>query len=94
MTDNNKQRQVRPVVHFIVQDATSHRDTVTTTSGLCLLVGYMLFDSFTSNWQGELFVQYRMSSIQMMAGVNLFSCLLTTVSLVEQGGFISSAGKC
>jgi adenosine 3'-phospho 5'-phosphosulfate transporter B2 len=54
----------------------------------------MLFDSFTSNWQGELFVQYRMSSIQMMAGVNLFSCLLTTVSLVEQGGFITSAGKC
>ena len=32
-----------------------------------------------------------MSSIQMMAGVNLFSCLLTSVSLIEQGGFTSSA---
>ena len=73
------------------QDATKHSDSVTTTSGLCMLVGYMLFDSFTSNWQGELFSQYKMSSIQMMAGVNLFSCLLTTVSLVEQGGFFESS---
>lgn len=73
------------------QDATRHKDSVTTTSGLIMLVGYMLFDSFTSNWQGELFAQYKMSSIQMMAGVNLFSCLLTTVTLVEQGGFIESA---
>lgn len=32
-----------------------------------------------------------MSSIQMMAGVNMFSCLLTSVSLIEQGGFIDSA---
>lgn len=73
------------------QDATRHVDSVTTTSGLCMLVGYMLFDSFTSNWQGELFTQYKMSSIQMMAGVNLFSCLLTSVSLIEQGGFIESS---
>ncbi|XP_076441649.1 adenosine 3'-phospho 5'-phosphosulfate transporter 1-like [Babylonia areolata] len=65
--------------------------TVTTTSGLCLLVGYMLFDSFTSNWQGELFTQHKMSSIQMMAGTNLFSCLLTCASLLEQGGFLDSS---
>lgn len=72
------------------QDATKHKDTVTTASGLCLLVGYMMFDSFTSNWQGELFSHYKMSSIQMMAGVNLFSCLLTSASLLEQGGFLES----
>ncbi|CAL1540345.1 unnamed protein product [Lymnaea stagnalis] len=72
-------------------DVTRHKDSVTTTSGLIMLIGYMLFDSFTSNWQGELFTQYKMSSIQMMAGVNLFSCLLTSVSLIEQGGFIDSA---
>ncbi|RUS89657.1 hypothetical protein EGW08_002578 [Elysia chlorotica] len=72
-------------------DATKHKDSVTTTSGLAMLVGYMLFDSFTSNWQGALFTSYKMSSIQMMAGVNLFSCLLTSVSLIEQGGFTSSA---
>ncbi|CAG5130501.1 unnamed protein product [Candidula unifasciata] len=72
-------------------DVTRHRDSVTTTSGLIMLVGYMLFDSFTSNWQDELFHKYKMSSIQMMAGVNMFSCLLTSISLIEQGGFIDSA---
>ncbi|XP_050405419.2 adenosine 3'-phospho 5'-phosphosulfate transporter 1 isoform X2 [Patella vulgata] len=64
---------------------------VTTISGVILLVGYMLFDSFTSNWQGELFSKHKMSSIQMMAGVNLFSCLLTSISLIEQGGFFSAS---
>ena len=65
-------------------------DTVTTFSGLILLASYMLFDSFTSNWQGALFTTYNMSSIQMMCGVNLFSCLFTTVSLIQQGGFVQS----
>ena len=64
--------------------------SVTTVSGIIILVGYMAFDSFTSNWQGELFTDYKMSSIQMMAGVNLFSCLLTTVSLLQQGIFYTS----
>ncbi|KAK3600909.1 hypothetical protein CHS0354_013286 [Potamilus streckersoni] len=68
----------------------NHRSTITTLSGLILLVGYMAFDSFTSNWQDEIFNQYHMSSIQMMAGVNMFSCLLTSVSLIEQGGFVES----
>lgn len=63
---------------------------VTTFSGLILLASYMLFDSFTSNWQGELFSVYGMSSVQMMCGVNLFSCLFTAVSLAQQGGFIHS----
>ena len=63
---------------------------MTTFSGLILLASYMLFDSFTSNWQGELFDLYGMSSVQMMCGVNLFSCLFTAVSLAHQGGFIHS----
>jgi len=65
-------------------------NSVTTVSGIIILVGYMAFDSFTSNWQGELFQDYKMSSIQMMAGVNLFSCLLTSVSLLQQGIFYTS----
>ncbi|KAG7163201.1 Adenosine 3'-phospho 5'-phosphosulfate transporter 1-like [Homarus americanus] len=51
---------------------------------------YMSFDAFTSNWQGELFSQHKMSSVQMMCGVNLFSCLFTTTSLMQQGGFSTS----
>ncbi|KAG1649631.1 Adenosine 3'-phospho 5'-phosphosulfate transporter 1 [Nymphon striatum] len=65
-------------------------ETVTTFSGVVILAGYMIFDSFTSNWQGKLFSQYRMSSVQMMCGINFFSCLLTVVSLVQQGGFANS----
>ncbi|XP_069117655.1 adenosine 3'-phospho 5'-phosphosulfate transporter 1-like isoform X2 [Argopecten irradians] len=71
-------------------DVTRHKGSVTTVSGVILLAGYILFDSFTSNWQGELFRRYKMSPIQMMTGVNLFSCILTAVSLLEQGGFFDS----
>lgn len=71
-------------------DVTRHKGSVTTVSGIILLAGYMGFDSFTSNWQGELFKRYKVSSIQMMTGVNMFSCLLTGVSLLEQGGFFDS----
>lgn len=69
-------------------DVTRNSERTTTVTGIIMLVGYMCFDSFTSNWQGELFRQYKMSAIQMMAGVNMFSCLLTSVSLIEQGGFV------
>ena len=64
---------------------------MTTFSGIIILVGYMVFDSFTSNWQNALYKEYSVSSVQMMAGVNLFSCLFTTVSLLQQGGFTTSA---
>lgn len=50
----------------------------------------MLSDSFTSNWQSELFTKYSTSSLQMMFGVNFFSCLLTSVSLLQQEGFYDS----
>ncbi|XP_060555316.1 adenosine 3'-phospho 5'-phosphosulfate transporter 1-like isoform X2 [Ruditapes philippinarum] len=69
-------------------DVTRDSTKTTTIAGVIMLVGYMSFDSFTSNWQGELFKTYKMSSIQMMAGVNMFSCLLTSVALIEQGGFV------
>ncbi|XP_022359226.1 adenosine 3'-phospho 5'-phosphosulfate transporter 1 isoform X2 [Enhydra lutris kenyoni] len=59
----------------------------TTLSGLILLAGYIAFDSFTSNWQDALFA-YKMSSVQMMFGVNLFSCLFTVGSLLEQGALL------
>jgi len=37
-----------------------------------------LLDSFTSTWQNALFVDYGVTSIQMMCAVNMFSCLLNT----------------
>ncbi|CDW57491.1 adenosine 3' phospho 5' phosphosulfate [Trichuris trichiura] len=56
----------------------------TTWSGFALMVGYLTLDSFTSNWQNALFNKYNISSLQMMAGVNFFSCLLSLFALFTQ----------
>lgn len=66
------------------------RVTSTTMSGVIILISYMISDSFTSNWQDVLFKRYKMSSVQMMCGVNFFSCLFTSVSLLQQGSFSKS----
>lgn len=68
----------------------SKHSSVTTLTGIFLLALYMIFDSFTTNWQGDLFKTYGMSSIQMMCGVNLFSAFFTAASLSIQGGFFAS----
>lgn len=65
----------------------SKHTPATTITGLFLLVMYMVFDSFTSNWQSEIFKSYGVTSMQMMCGVNLFSTLFTAASLLVQGGF-------
>lgn len=66
-----------------------HHVTTTSFSGLILMAGYLLFDSFTPNWQKKLYQQYHMSSLQMMCGVNCFSCVLTLVTELEQGALNS-----
>ena len=43
-----------------------HTSAETTFSGFVLMIGYMMFDSFTSNWQAQLFKDYTVSSMQMM----------------------------
>ncbi|KAM3956462.1 adenosine 3'-phospho 5'-phosphosulfate transporter 1 [Aphomia sociella] len=72
----------------------SHDDstvsTVTTMSGLTLLALYMLCDSFTSSWQGALFTRYNCTSLQMLCGVNLFSCALTASALAQHSTTIYS----
>lgn len=75
---------------FLLSSSTNkHPSTVTTFSGVIILAGYIVFDSFTSNWQDNLF-KYKMSSVQMMFGVNLFSCIFTVGSLLEQGALFES----
>lgn len=50
--------------------------------GYVLIIGYMAFDSFTSNWQESLFREYQPSSVLMMKHVNLFSSIFTAAGLV------------
>ncbi|XP_048477920.1 adenosine 3'-phospho 5'-phosphosulfate transporter 1 isoform X1 [Plutella xylostella] len=68
------------------QDAVS---TSTTASGLILLALYMASDSFTSNWQQRLYHQYKLTPMQMMYGVNLYSCLLTGAAMYNRAGGLS-----
>lgn len=79
------------MVFFLMGSADgSARSSITTMTGVLLLTLYMVFDSFTANWQSDLFKSYQMSSIQMMCGVSLFSTMFTLASLCIQGGFLES----
>lgn len=72
---------------FMLNSSDYKNDGSTTISGVILLGGYLILDSFTSTWQNALFVEYGTSSIQMMCAVNMFSCLLTATSLIQQSSF-------
>lgn len=67
-----------------------HSSTITTLSGVLLLTLYLVADSFTANWQSDLFRTYGMTPMQMMCGVSGFSMLFTGASLGVQGGFAES----
>jgi adenosine 3'-phospho 5'-phosphosulfate transporter B2 len=43
------------VCFFFGKENSRESNSVTTFSGILIMVGYMAFDSFTSIWQGELF---------------------------------------
>nr|XP_012150004.1 PREDICTED: adenosine 3'-phospho 5'-phosphosulfate transporter 1-like isoform X2 [Megachile rotundata] len=72
---------------FMLDSSDHKNDGATTASGVILLGGYLLLDSFTSTWQNALFVEYGATSVQMMCAVNMFSCLLTALSLFQQSSF-------
>lgn len=78
-------------IFLLSKDEPGHTHTTqTTVAGIIILAGYMGFDSFTSNWQSELFTSYKMSSFQMMVGVNFFSSLFTLGSMVFRGTLLSN----
>ena len=76
---------------LLAADPSAEREhtTETTFAGVVILLGYMMFDSFSSNWQSEVFSTYKVSSVQMMFGVNTFSCIFTVGSLLFRGVFFS-----
>lgn len=79
------------MIFFMTGSASGTKaSNVTTFTGIFLLTMYLTCDSFTANWQDDLFKHYEMSSLQMMAGVNLFSTIFTATSLWVQGGFMDS----
>jgi adenosine 3'-phospho 5'-phosphosulfate transporter B2 len=59
--------------------------TVTTLPGIICLLLYLLTDSFTSTWQDNLLKTHKMSSIALMCATNVYSCIFTLASIIEQG---------
>ena len=63
-----------------------------TLYGVCLLLTYLFCDSFTSQWQSRVYKTYQIDQYQMMLGINVWSCGLTALSLVQSGeGLLSIA---
>ncbi|CAF4088053.1 unnamed protein product [Rotaria sordida] len=58
---------------------------ITTINGLILLICYLIFDAFTSNYQKHIFDHYSISFLNMMFFVNFISTILTSTSLVLNG---------
>ena len=79
------------VTSFVLsQEGGKEDDKVTQFSGIILMLGYLMSDSFTSQWQDVLFKEYELSSYQMMFGINAFSSIFTLASLLSTGELFSS----
>lgn len=58
--------------------------------GLSLLAMYLLCDSFTSQWQSRVFKQFNIDQYQIMLGVNIWSMIMTGLTLFQTGEFFPS----
>ena len=63
---------------------------VDTYYGAMLLALYLCCDSFTSQWQSKVFKTYGIDQYQMMLGVNIWSIIMTGMSLLHSGEFFTS----
>jgi solute carrier family 35 (adenosine 3'-phospho 5'-phosphosulfate transporter), member B2 len=78
------------VAIFSVASKSSNKDTSTELIGLIFLLMYISFDSFTSQWQDKIYVQYGRPNVdpyQMMLGVNSSAICITTAGLILTGDF-------
>ena len=54
--------------------------------GICLLTGYILSDSFTSQWQSKVYADYgKIDQYHMMFAVNFWAILMTIAALIVSG---------
>jgi adenosine 3'-phospho 5'-phosphosulfate transporter B2 len=53
------------------------------TLGIMILCVYVVADSLTSQWQSRVFKAHKVDQFQMMFGVNFFSILFTSLSLLQ-----------
>jgi adenosine 3'-phospho 5'-phosphosulfate transporter B2 len=62
------------------------------TYGLFFLLIFLCLDGFTSTFQEKLFKEHATSKYNQMLYINLFSCIVSAVTLILSGGFSRSIG--
>eukprot|EP00540_Astrosyne_radiata_P023058 CAMPEP_0116835050 /NCGR_PEP_ID=MMETSP0418-20121206/7331_1 /TAXON_ID=1158023 /ORGANISM="Astrosyne radiata, Strain 13vi08-1A" /LENGTH=243 /DNA_ID=CAMNT_0004464677 /DNA_START=345 /DNA_END=1073 /DNA_ORIENTATION=+ len=78
------------VAIFSVASKTPNRETSTVVAGIFFLLSYIIFDSFTSQWQDRVYTRYGRENVdpyQMMLGVNTSAICITTLGLILTGDF-------
>ncbi|VDM16277.1 unnamed protein product [Hydatigera taeniaeformis] len=77
---------------FILSSPLEHsgKTTVNSVSGLVLICGYIVLDSYTSTFQDNLFRIYKVSPLQMMRGICAWAVLFTITPQLVDGTLSSS----
>ena len=53
--------------------------------GVMLMIGYLVFDGFTSTFQDKLFKGYQMTIFNLILYVQAFSAVFSTLGLIRAG---------
>mmetsp|Transcript_8854 Transcript_8854/g.13106 ORF Transcript_8854/g.13106 Transcript_8854/m.13106 type:complete len:417 (-) Transcript_8854:135-1385(-) len=76
------------VAIFSLASKSGDNEKKTDIVGLVLLITYITFDSFTSQWQDKVYVKYGRPNVdpyQMMLGVNISAICITLSGLIVSG---------
>ena len=76
------------VAVFSLASKSGDSEKSTELMGLLMLICYISFDSFTSQWQDKVYVKYGRANVdpyQMMLGVNISAIAITTAGLIVSG---------
>merc|ERR1719313_964061 len=71
-----------------------HADKGESVYGLALLLGFLIFDGFTSTFQEKLFKDHQTSKYNQMLYINLGSAFTAVLSLLVTGGFADALAFC
>merc|ERR1719408_318549 len=75
-------------------DISSPNDKSNNIYGLALMLGFLLFDGFTSTFQEKLFKEHQTSKYNQMLYINLGSAFTSIISLLVSGGFTEALAFC
>jgi len=71
-----------------------HGEAGDSVYGLALMLGFLLFDGFTSTFQEKLFKEHQTSKYNQMLYINLGSAFTSVLSLLVTGGLAEAIAFC